>query len=134
MDPEQPRDDDGPFEKGLEQFRSMVGSEHAEKIRSEWQRVSPDFEQFVLSVLAGGVWTRKQLDLRTRSLITVTTLAALGRPRGLRLNIEMALGNGASREEIREALLHVAFYAGFPAAWEGLQVADEVFQEQDSRK
>ena len=125
--------DDDPLQKGMEQFRNMAGAEHAEKIRSQWRRVSPDFEHFVLSVLSGAVWTRKQLDLRTRSLVTVATLAALGRSRGLRLNIEMALGNGASREEIREALLQVAFYAGFPAAWEGLQVADEVFRERDSQ-
>ena len=55
-------------------------------------------------------------------------LTGLGRPRALALNIEMALRNGASRDEIRETILQMAFYAGFPAAWEGLQTADEVFQ------
>jgi len=125
---------DDPLEKGMEHFRNMAGAEQAEKIPSEWHRVSPDFERFVLSVLAGTVWTRKQPDLRTRSLVTVATLAALGRSRGLQHNIEMALGNGTSREEIREALLHVAFYAGFPAAWEDLEVADEVFRERDAQE
>ena len=127
-------DDERRIEKGMEQFRKMAGPEHAEAVRAEWRRVSPDFEKFVLSVLSGEVWTRKELDLRTRSLVTVATLAALGRPRGLRLNIEMALRNGATREEIRETLLQVAFYAGFPAAWEGLQVADEVFGADDASR
>jgi 4-carboxymuconolactone decarboxylase len=121
-------DDDRRIEKGMEQFRKMAGSGHAEEVRAEWRRVSPDFERFVL---AGEVWTRRELDLRTRSLVTIAALAAVGRPRGLRLNIEMALRNGATREEIREALLQVAFYAGFPAAWEGLQIADEVFGAED---
>ena len=43
----------------------------------------------------------------------------------------MALGNGATREEIRETMLQMAFYAGFPTAWEGLQAADEVFRKLD---
>ena len=117
--------------RGFEQFAKMAGSHRARQVRDEWHRISPDFEHFVLSVLAGEVWTRPGLDLKSRSLVTIGALAALGRTRGLALNIEMALENGASREEIREALLHLAFYAGFPAAWEGLQVADEVFHRLD---
>src|SRR5919201_1271816 len=100
-------------QKGLEQFYEMVGTERAEEIRSEWHQISPEFEKFVLGVLAGEVWTRKALDLRTRSLITIAGLTALGRTRGLALNIEMALHNGASREEICESILQMAFYAGF---------------------
>ena len=116
-------------EKGFAQFEKMAGPETASSIRKEWNRVSPDFEKFVLGVLSGQVWTREGLDLRTRSLVTVAMLAATGRPRGLRLNIQMALRNGATPDEIRETLLQVAFYAGFPAAWEGLQMADEIFKE-----
>jgi 4-carboxymuconolactone decarboxylase len=63
-------------------------------------------------------------------LVTIAGLAALGRPNGLRLNIEMALNNGASKEEILETLLQMAPYAGFPACWEGLVIADEVFKER----
>ncbi|PYV89343.1 MAG: 4-carboxymuconolactone decarboxylase [Acidobacteria bacterium] len=114
--------------KGYKQFIQMVGEARAEEIRSHWNQISPAFEKFVLGVLAGEVWTRPELDLRTRSLATVAGLTALGRPRALALNIEMALRNGASRDEIRETILQMAFYAGFPAAWEGLQTADEVFQ------
>ena len=62
--------------------------------------------------------------------MTIAGLAALGRPNGLRLNIEMALNNGASKEEILETLLQRAPYAGFPACWEGLVIADEVFKER----
>jgi 4-carboxymuconolactone decarboxylase len=62
--------------------------------------------------------------------VTIAGLAALGRPNGLRLNIEMALNNGASKEEILETLLQMAPYVGFPACWEGLVIADEVFKER----
>ena len=84
-----------------------------------------------MGILAGELWTREALDLRTRSLVTIAGLAALGRSRALALNIEMALKNGASRQEIQETLLQMGFYAGFPSAWEGLQVAHEIFQRLD---
>ncbi|PYV45561.1 MAG: 4-carboxymuconolactone decarboxylase [Acidobacteria bacterium] len=116
-------------DKGYEQFIQMLGEARAAEVRSQWHRISPEFEKFVLGILAGEVWTRPGLDLRTRSLATIAGLTGLGRPRALALNIEMALRNGASRDEIRETILQMAFYAGFPAAWEGLQTADEVFQK-----
>ncbi len=119
------------IQRGLEQFAKMAGRERAEELQSTWREISPSFESFVLGVLAGEVWPRQELDPRTRSLVTVAGLAALGRPRALTLNIEMALGNGATREEIRETMLQMAFYAGFPTAWEGLQAADEVFRKLD---
>ena len=117
--------------RGVDQFAKMAGRQRAEDLQAVWHEISPSFESFVLGVLAGEVWPRQELDPRTRSLVTVAGLAALGRPRALTLNIEMALGNGATREEIRETMLQMAFYAGFPAAWEGLQAADEVFQRLD---
>jgi 4-carboxymuconolactone decarboxylase len=117
------------IQKGMAQFSQMVGETRAREIQIQWHRISPDFEEFVLGILAGEVWSRQALDLRTRSLVTIAGLTALGRTRGLALNIEMALHNGASREEIRETMLQMAFYAGFPAAWEGLQIAEEIFQQ-----
>ena len=90
--------------------------------------MSPGFEKLVVEFLAGEVWARDGLDLRTRSLCTIAALAALGRSRGLELNIRMGLNNGATREEILETLLHIAPYAGFPAAWEAITVADSVFK------
>ncbi len=117
--------------RGLEQFAQMAGRERADELQATWHRISPSFESFVLGVVGGEAWTRDGLDLRTRSLVTVAALTALGRPRALELNIEMALGNGATREEIRETMLQMAFYAGFPAAWEGLQAAEAVFDKED---
>jgi 4-carboxymuconolactone decarboxylase len=61
-------------------------------------------------------------------LVTVAALTALNRPNALRLNIEMALNNGAKKQEILETLLQMAPYAGFPACWEALLIADEVLK------
>ena len=119
------------IEKGFEQLRQMLAGSRAEEVRKQWHQISPDFESLVLGVLAAEVWTRPALDLRTRSLATIAGLTALGRPRALALNIEMALQNGATRTEVEECILQMAFYAGFPCAWEALQLAHEVFQRLD---
>ena len=117
-------------QRGGELLEKMLGTEQAQEMRSSWRAISPDFEEYVVEFLAGEIWSRKQLDLRTKSLATIAALAALGRTRALELNIQIALGNGASRQEVVETLLHIAPYAGFPAAWEGLALADRVFREE----
>jgi len=119
-------------EKGFETLRQLLGDDRAIEIRAAWAKLSPDFAHFVTNFLAGEIWSRPQLDKKTRSLVTVAALTALGRPQGLRLNIEMALNNGATKEEILETLLQMAPYAGFPACWEGLVIADEVFHSMSS--
>ena len=117
-------------DQGVEMLRRMLGEERAAEVRAAWASLSPDFSHFVTSFLAGQIWSRPNLDLRTRSLITVAALTALGRPNGLRLNIEMALNNGATKAEILETLLQMAPYAGFPACWDALLIADEVFRQK----
>ena len=118
-------------ERGLQLLHQMLGPEQAERTRQAWQQICPDFEAYVVEFLSGEVWSRPGLDLRTKSLVTIATLAAMGRPLGLELNIRMALNNGASRQEVVETLLHIAPYAGFPACWEGLALAHKVFTEAD---
>jgi len=124
----------GSEERGLEMLRRMLGEERAREVRDSWRRLSPDFAHYVTNFLAGEVWARPNLDLKTRSLITVSALAALGRTSALRLNIEMALNNGATHAEILETLLQMAPYAGFPACWDALLVADEVFKQREGKK
>jgi 4-carboxymuconolactone decarboxylase len=121
-------------ERGGRLLQQMLGKEQAEQIRKVWQEICPDFENYVIEFLAGEIWSRPALDLRTRSLVTVAALAATGRSLGLELNIRMALNNGASRQEIVETLLQMAPYAGFPACWEGLTLAAKVFPQADANK
>lgn len=70
----------------------------------------------------GSVWTRAGLDLKTRSLVTVSFLTALGKTHELKGHLRGALNNGATLEELREVLLHAAVYAGVPASAEALRV------------
>ena len=85
----------------------------------------------MVSVVGERIWTRKGIDLKIRSLWGICILAALGRNSALKLNFEMALnnGNGATIEEIFEAIFQVAAYAGFPAAWDALIKLEDLLGE-----
>jgi alkylhydroperoxidase/carboxymuconolactone decarboxylase family protein YurZ len=119
-------------DRGQQLWQEMLGPAQADATRQSWRDISPDFEQYVVDFVGGEIWSRPQLDRRTKSLTTIAALAALGRPLALELNIRMALNNGATRQEIVETLLQIAVYAGFPACWEGLVLARKVFQEVDA--
>jgi len=80
------------------------------------------------NVLFGDVWERPNLSKRDRSLITVATLVATYRPGQLPGHIKRALDNGLTKDEIIEAITHLAFYAGWPAAMSAAQIAKEVFE------
>jgi len=114
---------------GLAILKQMIGEEEAERIRRAWRELFPDLEQLILGFVAGQIWTRPGLDLKTRSLCTVAALTALGRTSALELNVRMAMGNGATKGEILEAMLQMAPYAGFPATWDGMKLASRIFQE-----
>ena len=116
-------------EKGSRLLEQMLGKTQSEETKAAWRAICPDFEEYVVEFLSGEIWTRPGLDRRTKSLITIAALMAMGRNRGLELNIRMATNNGASEEEIIETLLHLAPYAGFPATWEALTTARKVFSE-----
>ncbi len=117
------------YERGFEQFRQMVGDDRIDALISRFGSICPDFEKEVISIVGGRIWTRQGIDLKTRSLCSICILAALGRDNALKLNLEMALNNGATREEIFEVILQVAVYAGFPAAWDALVKLEEVLDE-----
>ena len=121
------------YERGLAQFRQMVGDERVDALVERFRAVCPDFEAEVVSVVGGRIWTRGGIDLKTRSLCSICVLAALGRTNALRLNLDMAMNNGASVEEIFAALFQVAAYAGFPAMWDALIMLEGVLDARASQ-
>jgi 4-carboxymuconolactone decarboxylase len=118
------------YQRGLEQFTRMVGEDKIDALVARFKAVCPDFEKEVVAVVGGRVWTRPGMDLKTRSLCSICVLAAQGRVNALKLNFEMALNNGATLQEIFEALFQVAVYAGYPACWDALVKLEEVLKER----
>lgn len=89
----------------------------------------PDVGKYVIEFAYGDLWSRPGLGQRERALVTVSCLAALGKEPQLASHIKGALAVGGTKVEIQEALLHLAAYAGFPVAINGLKVAQKVFAE-----
>ena len=96
--------------------------------RDEVRPVVPKLIELSERVLYADVWERPGLSKRDRSLITVAALVALYRSDQLRGHIERALANGVTREEIGEAITHLAFYAGWPTAMAAARIAKGVFE------
>lgn len=94
--------------------------------------VGEDVARMLGEFCFGDVWTHGPLDLRTKRIITLATISALGRERQLRSHIAGALAQGFTREEIQGIFIHQFAYGGFPMGLSALQVAAEVFAEQDA--
>jgi 4-carboxymuconolactone decarboxylase len=108
--------DESRYQIGMEVRRQVLGDAHVEQAQVRQTAFDAPFQRFITEVAWGSLWARPELDRRTRSLITIAILAALGRTEELRLHLRASQNTGATPEEIREALLHVAVYAGIPAA------------------
>ena len=103
------------FELGMQVRKEVLGSEHVERAQARTTEFDAYFQHFITEAAWGSVWARPDLDRRTRSLITIAILAALGREE-LALHLRASRNVGVDPREIAEALLHVAIYAGVPAA------------------
>jgi 4-carboxymuconolactone decarboxylase len=97
--------------------------------RSPFADVAPALGRYTDEVLFGDVWKRPGLSPRDRSLITVATLVALYRTNELPFHLKFALQNGVTRDELAEAITHLAFYAGWPTAATAVGIARKVFEE-----
>ena len=114
------------YEEGMQVRRAVLGDAHVERAAARQTAFDAPFQRFITETAWGGVWARPDLDRRTRSLITIAILATLGRHEELALHLRASANTGATPEEIREALLHVAVYAGVPAANSAIALAKDI--------
>jgi 4-carboxymuconolactone decarboxylase len=92
--------------------------------------IAPALARYTDEVLFGDVWKRPGLSPRDRSLVTVAALVAGYRTNELPFHLKRALDNGVTRDELIEAITHLAFYSGWPAANSALPIARRVFDEE----
>jgi 4-carboxymuconolactone decarboxylase len=112
--------------------RAVLGDEHVDRATAAATPFTAPFQEYVTRTAWGQVWSRPELDRRTRSCVTVAVLAALRAHDELAMHVKAALRNGVSVEELREVLLHTAVYAGAPAANSAFAVAAKVLAEVES--
>jgi 4-carboxymuconolactone decarboxylase len=108
-----------------------VNPEGAAKLMENLNEVAPDMADYVFEFAYGDIYSRPGLDLKSREMVTVAALTALGNATPqLKSHINGALNAGCTREEIIEVIMQMAVYAGFPAALNGLYSAKEVFDKR----
>ena len=121
------------FEAGLRTRREVLGSEYVDRALAGADEFTQPFQEFVTIQAWDAIWNRPGLDRRTRSIINLAVLTALGRSHELALHTRGALNNGVTPEEIREVLIQLAGYAGFPAAVEAFRTVQPIIAEYTGR-
>jgi 4-carboxymuconolactone decarboxylase len=117
------------FEVGLATRRAVLGGAHVDRATAAMTDFDEPFQTFITEGAWGAVWSRPHLSKRERSIVTIALLAALGHHEEVALHARASANTGASAEDIREALLHVAVYAGVPAANTAFRIVKKVFAE-----
>ncbi|KAA3498063.1 4-carboxymuconolactone decarboxylase [Rhizobium rhizogenes] len=109
-------DNNDRFEQGMKTRRSVLGDAHVDRAQSVTTDFDQPFQQLITESAWGTVWSGNQWTKRERSMVTIALLAALGQEEELAMHVRATVNTGATEADIREALLHVAIYAGVPAA------------------
>ena len=121
---------DETYEAGMAVRRAVLGDDHVDRAIQRTTEFTAPFQDFITRYAWGSVWTREGLDRRTRSAVTLSVLAALGRENEIEMHVRGALRNGLTPAEIGEVLLHTSVYAGVPAANAAFAIAQRVIDAE----
>jgi 4-carboxymuconolactone decarboxylase len=112
--------------------RRVLGDAHVDRAKAATTEFDAPFQDLISSAAWEQVWSRPDLTLRERSIVTIALLAALGHHEELAMHVRATRNTGASEADVREALLHVAIYAGVPAANAAIRIAKAALAELDA--
>lgn len=113
---------------GLATRRAVLGSDYVDAALNRATPFTAPLQELVTKHAWGNTWQREGLDLKTRSIVTVAMLVALGRTHELKIHVRGALNNGVTPEELQEIFLHATVYCGFPAALDAFRAGQEVVE------
>jgi 4-carboxymuconolactone decarboxylase len=118
-----PKDRSPLQEQGMAVRRQVLGDAHVDRAEAAKTAFDEPFQELITEAAWGRVWSRPDISRRERSMITIALLAALGHHEELAMHVRATARTGASASDIRETLLHVAIYAGVPAANHAMKIA-----------
>jgi len=131
MNRTQQPDSNARYDRGWKKPQEIDGMA-GQRVIDSLADIAPDFARYLIEFPFGDIYSRPQLDLKSREIGVVAALTAMGNATPqLKVHIHGALNVGCSREEVVEIIMQMAVYAGFPAALNGLFAAKEVFAERD---
>jgi 4-carboxymuconolactone decarboxylase len=118
---------DSRFDNGMQIRREVLGEAHVGRAQSGATDFDEDFQQFITEFAWGSAWARDGLDRKTRHLVTIGIIAALGKEHELKLHLNATRNTGVTPEEVREVFHQTAVYAGVPAANRAFAIGKQVF-------
>lgn len=127
-----PARDSSRYETGRAVRREVLGEAHVDRAERNTTDFDRPFQQLITESAWGSVWARPAWSKRERSIVTLAILAALGHDEEVAMHVRATANTGATREDICEAFLHVAIYAGVPAANRAIRIAKEELARMDA--
>lgn len=122
------------YETGMKTRRAVLGNAHVDRAEANKTAFDTPFQNFIVEGAWGNVWTSDKLTRRERSMITIALLAAMGHHDEVAMHIRATANTGATMDDVREALMHVAVYAGVPAANTAFKIAKQTYAEMAAAK
>ena len=114
------------YDKGLATRTAVLGADYVQGAINRATDFTKPLQDLVTRHAWGNTWQRDGIDLKTRSIVTVSMLVALGKMHELKIHVRGALNNGVTPQELQEIFLHASVYCGFPAAVDAFRAASEV--------
>jgi 4-carboxymuconolactone decarboxylase len=121
------------FKRGADVRKWLMGEQRYAEVQARRTAFTEEWMDFVNQYAFGEVWARPGLDKKTRHMLTIAMLTALGRLEELETHLSLTPNSGVSRDEVREVLMQAAIYAGVPAAMSAFNRANKVFTEMDQK-
>lgn len=119
--------------RGMKIRREVLGDAHVDRAQMETNEFDQDFQDFITETAWGTVWARLGLDRRTRHLVTIAILAALGKEHELEMHLRATRNTGVNPDEVREVFHQIAIYAGVPAANRAFSIGKDIFVKSGDR-
>ena len=120
------------FDQGMAMRKSVLGAEHVARAEANKTDFDADFQRIITESAWGTIWTRPGIDKKTRHLLTLAIIAALGKHDELAMHIRATRNTGVTQEEVKEVFLQVLVYAGAPAANSAFGIAKRVYKELEN--
>lgn len=120
------------YEDGMKTRRSILGDAWVDRAEANKAEFDAPFQELITEAAWGHVWSRPNWTKRERSMVTIALLAALGHHEELAMHVRATANTGATAEDLREAMLHVAIYAGVPAANHAIKIIKQTLAEMES--
>ena len=117
------------YDQGMQTRRRVLGDAHVARAEAAKTDFDEPFQSLITEAAWGHVWSRPELSHRQLSIFTFALLAAIGHVEVVAMHVRATANTGATPEDLREAMLHVAIYAGVPAANHAIKIIKKTYEE-----